>query len=255
VRLDWLPSILLIMATAAVPSGALAQWKTPWDYAGPRGPDHWGALDPAYAPCSSGLAQSPIDIRATTTADLSPLRFDYRSNPLRGLTDNGKTIRVNYHAPHNDDFLVVGPDRYRLDQFHFHRPSEERVNGRQYDMSLHLMHETADGRVAGVAVLLTAGKANPTVEQLWDHMPKVVGTEDSIVGVEIAPGSLLPQDLGYYTYSGSLTAPPCTEGVTWFVLKTPVEISSSQIAAFARRYPHDVRQVQPLNGRVVRATP
>jgi carbonic anhydrase len=128
------------------------------------------------------------------------------------------------------------------------------VNGKQYDMVLHLMHETSDGRAAGVAVFLTRGKANATIQQLWDHMPKAVGTEDSVPGADIDPAAMLPRDLGYYMYAGSLTAPPCTEGVTWFVLKTPVEISAAQIAAFAKRYPHDVRPVQPLNGRVVKAT-
>jgi carbonic anhydrase len=243
----------LTSTVVAAPGVVKAQWKTPWDYAGPRGPAHWSALDPAYAACD-GHEQSPIDIRATMTADLPALRFEYASGPLEGLTDNGKTIRVNYHAPRNENFLIVGGDRYRLTQFHFHRPAEELVGGKQYDMVLHLMHEASDGRVAGVAVLLTAGRANAAVERLRDHMPNVVGREDSVPGVDIDPAALLPRTPGYYTYSGSLTAPPCTEGVTWFVLKTPVELSAAQIAAFAKRYPHDVRPVQPLNGRVVKAT-
>jgi carbonic anhydrase len=180
---------------------------------------------------------------------------DYKSGPLEGFTDNGKTIRVNYHAPRNENFLIVGADRYRLAQLHFHRPAEELVNGKRYDMVLHLMHEASDGRVAGVAVFLTPGRANATVQKLWDHMPAVVGSEESVPGVDIDPAAMLPRDAGYYMYSGSITAPPCTEGVTWFVLKTPVEVSAAQIAAFAKRYPHDVRPVQPLNGRVVKATP
>lgn len=247
--------MMLVIAMAAVPSSLQAQWKTPWDYAGPRGPEHWSALDPAYALCNTGREQSPIDIRATTKADLPALRFDYKSGLLEGLTDNGKTIRVNYHPPRNDNFLIIGADRYRLTQFHFHRPSEELVNGKQYDMVLHLMHEASDGREAGVAVFLTSGKANATVQRLWDHMPRAVGTEESVPGVDIDPGTMLPRNTAYYMYSGSVTAPPCTEGVTWFVLKTPVEISAAQIAAFAKRYPHDVRPVQPLNGRVVKSTP
>lgn len=253
-RKEWMTLTAFGIALAAMPTDVRAQWKTPWDYAGPRGPDHWSALDPAYALCNTGREQSPIDIRSTTKADLPALRFEYRSNPLEGLTDNGKTIRVNYHPPRNDDFLIVGDDRYRLTQFHFHRPSEELVDGKRYDMVLHLMHESTAGRVAGVAVFLTRGKANATVQRLWDHMPKVVGAEVSDPGVDVDPGAMLPRDLSYYMYAGSLTAPPCTEGVTWFVLETPVEISAAQIAAFAKRYPHDVRPVQPLDGRVVKAT-
>jgi carbonic anhydrase len=246
--------MMFLMAVAVVPTRVQAQWKTPWDYEGPRGPEHWSALDPAYAPCNTGREQSPIDIRATTNAELPVLRFDYRTHALEGLTDNGKTIRVNYHAPRNDNFLIVGADRYRLTQFHFHRPSEELVNGKRYDMVLHLMHEASDGRVAGVAVFLTSGKANATIQRIWDHMPKVVGGEESVPAVDIDPGRMLPRGAAYYMYSGSLSAPPCTEGVTWFVLKTPVEISDAQIATFAKRYPHDVRPVQALNGRVVKAT-
>lgn len=248
-------ALLVVVGASAAPATLQAQWKTPWDYSGTRGPDHWSALDTTYATCNTGHAQSPIDIRATTTADLPALRFDYRSHPLAGLTDNGKTIRINYHPPYNDDALVVGDTWYRLTQLHFHRPSEDLVYGKSYDMMLHLMHETTNGRAAGVAVFLTAGKPNATVQRIWDHVPKVVGTEESVPGVDVDPANMLPRDLGYYTYEGSLTAPPCTEGVTWFVLKTPVEISPAQISAFTKRYPHDVRPVQPLNGRMVRATP
>jgi len=256
VHKGWVMSMLVAATAAATP--AQAQWKTPWDYEGPRGPDHWSELDPEYASCNTGREQSPIDIltaRLTTTPDLPALQFEYRSYPLEGLTDNGKTIRVNYQGSQNENVLVVNGDRYRLTQFHFHRPSEELVNGKQFDMVLHLMHASSDGRLAGVAVFLTAGKANAAVQKLWGHMPKTVGTEESVPGVVVNPASMLPRDGAYYTYSGSVTAPPCTEGVTWFVLKTPVEVSPAQVAAFARRYPHNVRPVQPLNGRVVKATP
>lgn len=253
-RNDRMIAMMYLLAAVIVPRGAEAQWKTPWDYSGPRGPRHWSALDTAYAACNDGREQSPIDIRSTIRADLPALRFEYKSGPLEGLTDNGKTIRVNYHAPRNENVLVVAGDRYRLTQFHFHRPAEELVNGKRYDMVLHLMHEASDGRVAGVAVFLTAGRANATIQRIWDHMPTVVGTEDSVLGIDIDPAGMLPRDAAYYMYVGSLTAPPCTEGVTWFVLKTPVEISAAQIAAFAKRYPHDVRPVQPLNGRVVKTT-
>lgn len=241
----------LVAGILMAPVGAPAQWKIPWDYAGPRGPSHWAALDPAYAACG-GKEQSPVDIRAAVKADLPPIRFEYQSAPLRYLIDNGKTIRVNYHAPQSGGFLVVGEERYRLTQFHFHRPSEEYIDGKPFDMVVHLMHESGGGKLAGVAVLLKAGKQNLTVRQLWAHMPKTESKEREIPGTEINPAGLLPSDTAYYTYMGSLTAPPCDEGVTWFVLKTPVEISRSQIDAFARLYPHDVRPPQPLNGRIVR---
>jgi carbonic anhydrase len=117
---------------------------------------------------------------------------------------------------------------------------------------VHLMHQASDGKVAAVAVLLKAGGANATIQQLWEHMPKTEGKEQEIAGVEVNPAGLLPRDASYYTYMGSLTAPPCSEGVTWFVLKTPMDISAEEISAFAKLYPHDVRPPQPLNGRVVK---
>jgi len=243
----------LLAAAILLPAASLAQWKTPWTYDGAAGADRWGALDPDYAVCNSGRQQSPIDIRHTAKADLPALRFEFRSEPLKYLINNGKTIRVNYHdAPGAGSFLIAGGARYRLTQFHFHHPSEETVNGRVYAMEVHFMLESSDGKPAGVAVFLEPGEPNAAVQKLWDHMPRSEGKEQEIPGVDIDPATLLPRNTAYYLYIGSVTAPPCTEGVTWFVLKTPVEVSSAQIAAFARLYPHDVRPVQPLNGRMVK---
>lgn len=243
--------LLPICMTIIAPAMLRAQWKTPWSYQGSDGPEHWASLDPEYAACN-GKQQSPIDIRSAQKADLPALRFDYQSGPLKYLINNGYTIRVNYHdAPGSGNFLVLGDKRYQLTQFHFHRPSEEYIHGRRYDMVAHLVHQASDGTAAVVAVLLRAGSANATVAQIWAHMPATKSKEEEIPGVAIDPAGLLPGDLAYYAYMGSLTAPPCTEGVTWFVLKTPVEISAAQIRAFAALYPHDVRPIQPLNGRVV----
>jgi carbonic anhydrase len=245
--------LLLTVAAALAPVTLYAQWKTPWSYEGARGAEHWSELDPEYAVCNAGKEQSPIDIRNPQKADLSSLRFEYKNGPLKYLINNGYTIRVNYHdAPGSGNFLIVGNKRYQLTQFHFHRPSEEYIHGKPYDMVLHLMHQSSDGEVVGVAVLLKTGSANPTVQQIWDHMPMSKGKEQDIPGVDINPADLLPGDAAYYMYQGSLTAPPCTEHVTWFVLKTPLDISAEQIDAFAKLYPHDVRPLQPLNGRVVK---
>ena len=244
---------LLIAAAILPPAMSFAQWKTPWTYDGATGADHWGALDPGYAVCNTGRLQSPIDIRDTVKADLPVLRFDFRSEPLKYLINNGKTIRVNYHeAPGAGSYLIAGDTSYRLTQFHFHHPSEETVRGKPYAMEVHFMLESNDGKAAGVTVFLKAGKPNDTIQQLWNHMPRTEGNEQEVPGVEIDPASLLPQFTSYYMYTGSVTAPPWTEGVTWFVLKTPVEVSPAQIAAFADLYPHDIRPVQPLNGRIVK---
>lgn len=250
-RKGWITIALLVVAAVLVPAGPRAQWKTRWSYEGTSGPDHWGDLDPDYATCKAGKEQSPIDIRNAKRTQLHPVRFEYKSGPLK-IIDNGYTaVRVNY-APGNGNFLFVGEQRYELAQFHFHHPSEEFIQGKPYDMVAHLMHESSDRKVAGVAVLLKAGRANAIVQQLWEHMPKTPGKEEVIAGVEVNPTGLLPRDTSYYTYMGSLTAPPCTEGVTWFVLRTPMDISAEQISQFAALYPHDVRPPQPLNRRIVK---
>jgi carbonic anhydrase len=246
-------TLTLTVIVATLVAVARAQWKTPWDYEGARGAAHWSELDPDYAPCNTGKEQSPIDIQRAEQESLPSLRFQYRSGPLKYLIDNGHTIRVNYHdAPGGGNLLNVGGDRYHLTQFHFHRPSEEHVHGKQYAMVVHLMHDSADGKSVGVAVLIKAGRPNATVQRIWEHMPRIVGSEQDIAGVDVNPADLLPADTAYYTYEGSLTAPPCTEHVTWFILKTPLELSAGQIKAFAKLYPHDVRPVQPLNGRTVK---
>jgi len=244
--------IVLLVVTAALPSaGPRAQWKTPWSYEGASGPEHWGDLDPDYTACKVGKEQSPIDIRNTKKVELPAIRFEYKSGPLKIINNGYTAVRVNY-APGNGNSLFVGDQRYELRQFHFHHPSEESIHGKPYDMVAHLMHESSDGKVAGVAVLLKAGGANGVVQQLWEHMPETPGKEELIAGEEVNPTGLLPRDTSYYTYTGSLTAPPCTEGVTWFVLRTPMNISAGQVSKFAALYPRDVRPVQPLNGRIVK---
>jgi carbonic anhydrase len=229
----------------------VSPWKTPWDYRGARGADHWSQLDPLYAQCNEGKEQSPIDIRDAVKADLPDLRFDSKSGPVRYVINNGHTIRVNYRRG-NGNYLVVDGERYELIQFHFHRPSEESVSGKTYPMEAHLMYQTADGKAAGVTVFIRPGRPNPVVEKLWEHMPNAEGQNEA-PGVEVNPSDLLPRNThAYFMYMGSVTAPPCTEGITWFVLKNPIEISENQIDAFAKLYPNDARSVQPLNGRVVK---
>ncbi len=226
-------------------------WKTVWEYRGPRGADHWSALDPGYSLCNDGKEQSPIDIDGAQKAPLPALQFEYTREPARYVINNRYTIRVNYHdAPGAGSFLVVGGKRYQLIQFHFHRPSEETVHGKRYAMVLHLMHRASDGEVAGVAVFLKAGHANGTVQRVWQHMPEHEG-QVAVPGMVLDPADMLPRDTSYYEYMGSVSAPPCTEHVRWFVLKTPVEVSAAQLKAFAKLFPDDARPVQPLNGRVV----
>ena len=249
-RLDRaLPLLFAALVLAAAPPVMSQQHASAhWQYEGADGPTHWGTLDNAYRKCSAGANQSPIDIRDAKSADLPAISFTYKPSPLK-LTDNGHTVQVTY-AP--GSFITVGNQRYELQQFHFHHPAEEKVSGRSYPMVAHLVHRNSAGQLAVVAVLLKKGTANQLVAELWKYLPTEHGKEVAPPGTSVDATDLLPPDHGYFTFSGSLTTPPCSEGVTWFVLKTPSEISSGEVLTFAKRYPHNARPVQPLNGRVVK---
>lgn len=218
-----------------------------WSYEGREGPAHWGDLAADYATCRLGLRQSPIDIRDARQESLQPIKFDYRSSPLK-IINNGHTIQVDYAR---GSMMSAGGKRYELRQFHFHHPSEEEINGKPYDMVIHVVHQDGEGHLAVVAVLLTEGKANTAIQKLWDHVPRVEGKEESPAGIEINAADLLPETLGYYAFEGSLTTPPCSESVAWYVLKMPMEVSSREVAVFGKLYPHNARPVQPRNGRAI----
>ena len=178
------------------------------------------------------------------------IEFDYKLSPLH-IVDNGHTIMINY-AP--GSFIRVSGKQYELKQFHFHRPSEEKINGHAFEMVAHLVHTDADGNLAVVAVLLNKGGDNAPVHELWNDLPKEKEKEETLDKFQIDLTQLLPVNRGYYTFPGSLTTPPCTENVTWFVLKQVVTISSEEIVRFSNLYRNDARPTQPLNGRVVMET-
>ena len=209
---------LTLLSTALV--SAQEHKSGHWGYDGDQGPSHWGDLNPEFAPCKTGHHQAPIDIRNPQKADLPPIRVDYKPSALH-IIDNGHTIMINY-APGSS--IRVGDKRYTLKQFHFHRPSEEKIDGKTYDMVAHLVHADQDGNLAVVAVLLEKGNNNPLIRELWSDLPKEKEKEERLDTVTINVANLLPADVGYYTFSGSLTTPPCSENVTWFVLKHPVAI-------------------------------
>jgi carbonic anhydrase len=244
--------LLAAIALASPPICAFAADAAHWSYAGHGGPEHWAALEPEFAGCKVGHAQSPIDIRthAVQRAALPAIEFAYKPGSAK-IVDNGHTIQV---SPAVGDSISVDGHRYELVQFHFHRPSEESIDGKRRDMVAHLVHKDASGKLAVVAVLLQSGAANPMVAALWKNLPSPKDGEVDVKGVQIDPTALLPRERGYYTFEGSLTTPPCSEGVTWFVLKSPSALSSEEIARFGRAYPMNARPVQPLNGRIVRAS-
>ncbi|MEP7099292.1 MAG: carbonic anhydrase family protein [Burkholderiales bacterium] len=229
------------------PAAAEPAHAAHWDYGGSGGPETWGQMKPEFSKCSSGTRQSPIDIRDGIKVELDPVRFDYKPSGFR-VIDNGHTVQVNVGA--GNSIEVMGRS-YELVQFHFHRPSEERVNGKQFDMVVHLVHKDIDGRLAVVAVLLDRGAAQPLIQSVWNNLPLEKG-EELPARTQLNLNELLPPERNYFTYMGSLTTPPCSEGVLWMVMKQPVPISAEQIGIFARLYPMNARPIQSASGRLIK---
>jgi len=204
-------------------------------------------MKPEFSKCTNGTRQSPIDIRDGIKVELDPVRFDYKPSGFR-VVDDGHTVQVNVGA--GNSIEVLGR-RYELLQFHFHRPSEERVNGKQFDMVVHLVHKDLEGRLAVVAVLLDRGAAQGVVQSVWNNLPLEKGDEVP-ARTTLNLNDLLPPERSYFTYMGSLTTPPCSEGVLWMVMKQPVPISAEQIGIFARLYPMNARPIQSASGRLIK---
>ena len=241
---------LLSTALALTVSGSAQPHPAHWDYGERLGPNHWADLSPEFTKCRDGHHQSPIDIRHPQKADLPEIRFAYHPSPLH-IIDNGHTIMINYRP---GSVISVGGKKYELKQFHFHMPSEETIEGKAFDMSVHLVHSDEQGNLAVVAVLLQQGEDNPLVRELWNDLPQEKGTETIFETIEIDASRILPAERGYYTFSGSLTTPPCTENVMWFVLKNPVSVSQAELVQFSQVYRHNARPIQPVNDRIVLET-
>lgn len=218
-----------------------------WEYEGEEGPEHWGEIDPSFETCSTGHAQSPIDLSsdALQTVNLKDIEFDYHPSMLN-IFNNGHTIQVAYDEGSSITYNEI---QYKLLQFHFHHPSEHTINGETYDMELHFVHSDAKGNLAVVGVLLNVGNAeNEAFASIFDNLPTEVG-DPLMTDIEIDASVLLPEVHLFDTYVGSLTTPPCTEGVRWLVLTTPVDLSAEQVASSDAIFKHDARPVQALNDR------
>ena len=216
-----------------------------WGYEAENGPAVWGRLSPEYLLCSEGTHQSPIDIANPIRANLSGITINYQPAILT-IRNNGHTIEVTYPK---GSWLEVDGDRFQLLQFHFHAPSEHAVAGNSFDMEMHLVHTSDDGTLAVVGALIRRGRENTAFNPIWAHLPTVSGQAKSVESVTFNADELLPSARHTYRYEGSLTTPPCSEGVKWFVLKSPIEMSEAQIAAFKAIIDNNNRPVQPLNGR------
>jgi carbonic anhydrase len=243
---------LSLLATAGLlaASAAHAADKPHWGYQGHGSPAHWAELEPDFKTCKLGKLQSPINIETKKTeksADAKPIGFAYTADSAGEVVDNGHTIQVNLPGA---GAITLDGTEYKLLQFHFHTPSEESFDGKRYPLVAHLVHKSAQGQLGVVAVLFKTGKENPALQPVFTHLPAKAG-EKRPLEAAFDPAALLPADRAYYAFMGSLTTPPCSEEVRWQVLKTPVEISGAQLAAFRKLYKMNARPVQPLNDRQV----
>lgn len=238
----------VVLFLGVAPVLALAGSGPHWDYDGKEGPEHWGKMHKDFATCGLGHKQSPINIADTVKDKLPAIEFNYQPSPLK-IVNNGHTVQVNFIEGSG---IKVGADNYTLLQFHVHTPSEEQVKGKAYDMVAHLVHKNAAGQLAVVGVLFEKGAENAALAPVVAKLPKNAGPERSYAEVNVDAAKLLPADRGYYTFEGSLTTPPCSEGVRWMVLKTPVTASPAQLDAIKAIVHHNARPVQPLHGRVVK---
>ncbi len=225
--------------------GAHAQ-SAHWSYEGEAGPEAWSRLDPSFRTCSIGKEQSPIDLTGAVKAELQPPAVEWRPMPL-ALVNNGHTVQVNA-APGN--FMRLAGERYDLLQFHFHHPSEHLIAGKRFELECHFVHRSAAGRLAVLGVMIEPGPANAALAPIWEAMPRSEGPELKLATM-IDPRPLLPARGGLFRYPGSLTTPPCAEGVSWCVYRTPMQASAEQIQKFAQIFPLDARPVQALGPRFV----
>jgi carbonic anhydrase len=236
---------LLAVVSHNTNNGAARPDEPRWAYDGKTGPPTWGTLDPAWNTCLAGKAQSPIDIepRAGTA---TPIVFHYKPTPAT-IIDSGRTLQVNLAA---GSTIEIDDVPYDLLQFHFHAPSEHTIAGEHYPLEVHLVHKDLTGKLAMIAVLYDVGAESKALAGLWSAWPRKVGVEDKLKK-PFDPGTLLPETRTVFRYSGSLTTPPCTEGVLWNVMRRTLGDTRAQLDAFTQHYPRNIRNLQLLGDRKI----
>ncbi len=236
-----------LVFTGSLYAGVLSHWG----YTGHDDPTHWGDINPKYAECKLGGSQSPINITkeiTVTTTGLAPISFHYTTGAL-DVINNGHTVEVSVKP---GSFIKIDGKEFELKQFHFHTPSENQIDGKSFPLEAHFVHQAKDGTLAVVAVMFQDGKANPVINKIWKKMPKEAGKKSAFTLSAAMINELLPKDKEYYRFDGSLTTPPCSEGVRWFVMKDYSTVSKKEVEEFLHTLHHpNNRPIQHVNARKV----
>lgn len=241
-------SVILTAAPLAFAAGDIKNTRdgVSWGYVGQNGASKWGGLSKDYRKCSKGRKQSPINIDRFMEKTIEPLKVRYAKQELR-IANTGHTAELHFEPGSK---MVSDGVSYELSQVDFRTPSEHYLDGTPYPMEIQFLHETANGKTAVLSVMVKVGKHNDTIEKIWDNIPEI-GEAIANERVEFAATDLLPRTGIYFRYDGSLTTPPCTEGVKWHVMQDPIEISEKQLVKFQSLFPLNARPLQPLNGRSI----
>ena len=220
-----------------------------WSYDGKTGPSHWSELSSSYHLCRSGRRQSPIDLRVDSAIPATglPLSISYKPDTVDEV-NNGHTVK---EIIHNESKVKYDGREYRLAQFHFHSHSEHTLDGKPLPLEIHFVHQDEDGNLLVIGVLFQEGAANPSLEPLLRHLPSHTGDHEVDLREKINLAELIPTNSAAFSYDGSLTTPPASEGVRWFVFQKPLTLSKQQLAKLRSLYDHNYRPVQPLNGRLL----
>ncbi|NPA28418.1 MAG: carbonic anhydrase family protein [Epsilonproteobacteria bacterium] len=236
----------ILLLTFSLTAAIFAKSSIEWGYKGEIGPDKWGDLSPKFRMCKEGKNQSPINLTRFIKAKLPAVEYSYNTKSTE-VINNGHTIQVNLKSGSK---INIDNIDFELKQFHFHTPSENKIDGKSFPLEAHFVHASKDGELAVVALMFEEGEENKVLSKIWQKMPTKADTKEKLEISDIK--ELLPKNKDYYRFNGSLTTPPCSEGVRWIVLKTPVTISKAQIDKFAKVMGHpNNRPIQPLNARVI----
>lgn len=219
-----------------------------WEYSGAYNASRWGELSPEFETCQLGRDQSPINLDDPDSyqpGELAEIEFDYQSSKVE-VINNSHTVVVNYEPGSK---VKINNKEYELLQFHFHTPSEHTIENKASAMEVHFVHKNETGKLAVVGVMMNSGAENPLIARIWDMLPD--GSKAKTKAISLNAADLLPNNKNYLSYEGSLTTPPCSEGVSWNVLLEPIEVSPEQVESFGSLHPYNARPIQPINGRSI----